>query len=254
MYKLYMFFCSIYFTTEFFLSVYNLSLVYSDSSTQFHWWSNTNIKPRIERLSECGLDCVDEVHCVRDAEEGQSSCTVIHKHSYSPADGLHREISLFVIVPEWVSGGTAVQTPGLIINSKPTLINPPLPADALIWHWYIHTKIISTPLQLPVTGSTHTLSTQYLPPLIKSVWMIRIQLDFVSVRNHSVALRQMEAFIYCVQIQREPMGIWWRQNIRIRNYDSVWSFHVAELFMFSVSSVSQYRLPDICANHNLHNL
>jgi len=21
-------------------------------------------KPRIERLSECGLDCVDEVHCV----------------------------------------------------------------------------------------------------------------------------------------------------------------------------------------------
>ncbi len=59
-----------------------------------------NSKPRIERLSECGLDCVDEAHCVRDAVEGQSSCSVIHKHSYSPADGLHREISLYVIVSE----------------------------------------------------------------------------------------------------------------------------------------------------------
>ncbi len=57
-------------------------------------------KPRIERLSECGLDCVDEAYCVRDAVEGQSSCTVIHKHSYSPNDGLHRETSLDVIVCE----------------------------------------------------------------------------------------------------------------------------------------------------------
>ncbi len=35
------------------------------------------------------------------------------------------------------------------------------------------------------------------------------------------------------------------KHIRIRNYESVWSFNVAELFMFSVSSVSQYRWPDI---------
>ncbi len=51
-------------------------------------------------LSECGLDCVDEAHCVRDAVEGQSSCSVIHKHSYSAADGLHMENSLYVIVSE----------------------------------------------------------------------------------------------------------------------------------------------------------
>ncbi len=66
-----------------------------------------NSKPRIEVLSECGLDCVDEAHCVRDAVEGQSSCTVIHKHSYSTADGLSRETSLYVIVYEWVSRGSA---------------------------------------------------------------------------------------------------------------------------------------------------
>ncbi|ROI79367.1 hypothetical protein DPX16_7255 [Anabarilius grahami] len=54
----------------------------------------------IERLSECGLDCVDEDHCVRDAVEGQSSCIVIHIHSYSTADGLYREFCLYVIVSE----------------------------------------------------------------------------------------------------------------------------------------------------------
>ncbi len=202
---------------------YNLSSVCSDSSTLSHWWSRTNQKPRIERLSECGLDCVDEDHCVRDADEGQSSCSVIHKHSYSPdiiiiiiiiiihsysaADGLHRETSLYVIVSEWVTGGRAAQTPGLIIRSKHTLITPSLPPDALIWHWYKH---ISTPLQLPVTASRYTLSTQHLRPIIKSVWMIRIRLICASVSNHSVSLRQTEAFIHCVQIQRELMGILWR--------------------------------------------
>ncbi len=59
-----------------------------------------NSKPSIKQLSECGLDCVDGAHCVRDAVEGQSSCTVIHKHSYSTADGLYRESSLYVIVSE----------------------------------------------------------------------------------------------------------------------------------------------------------
>ncbi len=199
---------------------YNLSSVCSDSSTLSHWWSRTNQKPRIERLSECGLDCVDEDHCVRDAEEGQSSCSVIHKHSYSAdiiiiiikhsysaADGLHRETSLYIIVSEWVTGARADQTPGLIIISKQTLITVSLLPDALIWHWYKH---ISTPLQLPVTASTHTLSTQHLMIIIKSVWMIRIRLICVSVSNHSVSLRQTEAFIHCVQIQRELIGIWWR--------------------------------------------
>ncbi len=57
-----------------------------------------NIKPRIERLSERGLDCVDEAHCVRDTVEGQSSCTVIHINSYYTTDGLYREINIFLIV------------------------------------------------------------------------------------------------------------------------------------------------------------
>ncbi len=76
-----------------------------------------------------------------------------------------------------------------------TLISP---------HFHLHST------QSPVTASTHTLSTQHLPPLIKSVWMIRIQLICVSVSSCSVSLRQTEEFIHCVQIQSQKPAIWWR--------------------------------------------
>ncbi len=187
--------------------------------TQFDNWVIINPKPRIEMLSECGLDSVNEGHCVRDTVEGQSSCTVIHIHSYSRG-GDSREFSPFIIVPEWAAGVRAVQTPGLIIMSKLTcviivivvviiIITLSLPADALIWHWYIH---LTTPLHLPVTVSTHSLFTQCLLHSIKSVWVIRIPLFFRSVFNHSVPLRQTEVFMYRVWIHCELEEIWWRQN------------------------------------------
>ncbi len=49
-------------------------------------------------MSECGLDSVDEGHCVRDAVEGQNPCSVIHIHSYSRGAGEYREFRFFVIV------------------------------------------------------------------------------------------------------------------------------------------------------------
>ncbi len=59
-----------------------------------------------------------------------------------------------------------------------------------------------------VSGDCNVLSsTQHLTPLIKSVWMIRIQLLCAGVSDHSVALRQTEMFIHCVPIQSELMGI-----------------------------------------------
>ncbi len=177
--------------------------------TQFQW--SINSKPRIERLSECGVDSVNEGHCVRDAVEGQSSCTVIHIHSYSRGDGDLRKLSLCVVVTEWVfavTGRKAIQTPGLIIISKCTFITPSHPADALIWHWYTHSS--PTPLNLPVTASKHTLSTQHLSQTIKSVWMIRIWLVRVSFSNHSVLLSQTEVFMHCDFIQCEPTEIWKR--------------------------------------------
>jgi len=41
----------------------------------------THTKSSIERLSECGLDSVEEGHGFRDAEEGQNTCSVIQVHS-----------------------------------------------------------------------------------------------------------------------------------------------------------------------------
>ena len=43
------------------------------------------IKPKssTERLSECGLDSVEESHGFRDAVEGQNTCCVIQVHSNS---------------------------------------------------------------------------------------------------------------------------------------------------------------------------
>ena len=70
----------------------------NDGNTTTHWpWNDFSlseltelsrasiikIKSSIERLSECGLDSVEESHGVRDAVEGQNTCTVIQVHSNS---------------------------------------------------------------------------------------------------------------------------------------------------------------------------
>ena len=103
-----------------------------------------NLKPRIEGLSECGLDSVQEGHGVRDAVEGLS-CPVIQVHSYS--GGGNRDLSYLIIVPERVTGRSAEQTPGLLIKSQ--VIIRSFPADLFIRHCYIN--LTQPPLSLPVT-------------------------------------------------------------------------------------------------------
>uniref|UniRef100_A0A0E9Y1P3 Uncharacterized protein n=1 Tax=Anguilla anguilla TaxID=7936 RepID=A0A0E9Y1P3_ANGAN len=116
---------------------FSLTLITSDlpsassQITQFYRGSKRNPKPRIEGLSECGLDSVQEGHCVRDAVEGQSSCSVIQVHSYSGGAG-NRDFSAHSIVLESVTSGSAAQTPGLLITSQTTVITPPFPADLFI--------------------------------------------------------------------------------------------------------------------------
>ena len=68
-----------------------------------HLSSASMIKPKssIERLSESGLGSVEESHGVRDAVEGQNTCTVIQVHSNSVAlrtwDG-----SVDIVVPKFI--------------------------------------------------------------------------------------------------------------------------------------------------------
>ncbi len=92
-------------------------------------------KPRIERISECGL-CVDTIHCVRDAVEGQSSCTVINIQSYSPAAGENREFSYCTALhtPLMISG-----TPVERVNSFKYLgVNI---SEDLTWTTHIQTQV-----------------------------------------------------------------------------------------------------------------
>lgn len=63
--------------------------------------------------------------------KGQSSCPVVHVHSYSGGAG-DRDIRHVLIVPESVNEWVAVQTPELIIPSKITLIFLSIPADAFV--------------------------------------------------------------------------------------------------------------------------
>lgn len=107
-------------------------------------------------MSECGLDSVDEAHCcVRDAEEGQNSCSVINIHSYSGGDGRCRELSLFVNVPEYVTGLRAEQSPGLIITSKSTCSPVSIPADALIRDGHTHSIQALIPTQFHSLNSSN---------------------------------------------------------------------------------------------------
>ena len=94
-----------------------------------------NTKHRIEGLSECGVERVQVGECVRgDAVEGQSACWPVQVHSYSPgAGGGGGYGSAFIIVPGRVNV-IKLQTPGLVIMSRPAVIILPFPLDAFICH------------------------------------------------------------------------------------------------------------------------
>ena len=130
--------------------------------------------------------------CVRGGSiEGQSAGWPVQIHSYSVgAGGVDVYGSVIIIVTGNVTVVIAEQTPGLVIKSKPTFLNPSSPADSFICHSYISPS--STPLYLPVTAPSQTLSTQHLGPVLKSIWVIRIRLFLSPTCPLSVLLRQRE--------------------------------------------------------------
>src|SRR4029434_6491115 len=112
-----------------------------------------NHEPRIEGLSECGVERVEVCECVRgDAVEGQSAGWPVQVHSYSSgAGGGDRYDSVFIIVPGRVTVRRAFQTPGLVITSQCALITLPFPLDAFIRHRYMS----PTPTPLSPTPTLH---------------------------------------------------------------------------------------------------
>src|SRR4029434_4751733 len=96
---------------------------------QGHKGARINPKPRIEGLSECGVERVQVGECVRgDAVEGQSAGRPVQVHSYcAGAGGGVRYVSAYIIVPDIVTVRRAVQTPGLVIISKTAVITLSFP-------------------------------------------------------------------------------------------------------------------------------
>ena len=156
------------------------------------------MNPWIEGLSECGGECDQVGQCVRGGSiEGQSAGWPVQIHSYSVgAGGGDVYVSGIIIVPGNVTVVRAVQTPGLVIPSKITALNPSSPSDSFICHSYISPS--PTPLYLPVTAPSQTLSTQHLSTVLKSLWVIRIRLLLCPTCHLSVLLRQREESVYCV--------------------------------------------------------
>ena len=165
------------------------------------------MKPWIEGLSECGVECVQVGQCVRgDSVEGQSVGWPVQIHSYSVgAGGGDVYSSEVIIVPGRVTVVRAAQTPGLVIVSKPTVITPFSPADSFTCHSYI--SLSPTPLYLPVTAPSQILSTQHLSTVLKSLWVIRIRMVLSHMCHLFVPLRQKAVSEYCVWVQCEITGI-----------------------------------------------
>ena len=172
-----------------------------------------NPNPWIEGLSECGGECVQVGQCVRGGSiEGQSSSWPVQIHSYYVgAGGADVYGSEIIIVTCRVTVVRAEQTPGLVIVSKPTVLNPSSfsPVDSFICHSYISPSPnpVPTPLYLPVTAPSQTLSTQHLSTVLKSLWVIRIRLLLSPPCHLSVLLRQREESVYCVWVQCEITDI-----------------------------------------------
>ena len=98
-----------------------------------------------------------------------------------------------------------MKTPGLVVPSKPAVTTPSSPCDSSVCHSYSN---LSSPLYLPVTAASQTLSTQNLGPGAKSLWVVRISLTLSNHLHLPVVLRQKETSVGCVWVQCESTGIW----------------------------------------------
>jgi len=185
--------------------------------TQRHWGTNIEPKPRVEvLLGGCELEGVDVCQCVwgpssmwGHSVEGQSASRPVHIHSYSVrARGGETYDCTTIVVPGIVTIISTIKFPGLVVPSKPAVSTLSSPWDSSVCHSYINT---SSPLYLPVTAASQTLSTQHLEQGVKPLWVIRIRLLLSNPRHLSVVLRQREFSVGCVWVQCEFTGIW-REN------------------------------------------
>ena len=192
------------------------------------WGSQTpNPECREELLlGEGGMEGVDVCQCVwgpsstwGHSVKGESASRPVHIHSYSViASGAERYVCFYIVLPDSVTIIKTIETPGLVVPSKPAVITLSFPCDSSVCHSYINT---SFPLYLPVTAASQILSSQHLEPGVKSLWVIRILFNLCCL---SVVLRQRESCVGCVWVQCEFTGIWGENKTLLPSFSVERSF------------------------------
>lgn len=178
---------------------------------QFNEDSETHkLKAKIEGLSECGLDSMEQGHCVRDAVETQTSCPVIQVYSY-PRGGWSGYSSGHVIVPDGTTFSGTEQTPGLVIASKVGVIALSSPGHLFIRH--SHVDATPAPLGFPVAAPWQGLSTKHLAPVIKPLWVLQAGVVPGPHCHHLVLLRHTQVPVGCPGVQCELTGIYEERRV-----------------------------------------
>lgn len=156
---------------------------------------------------------MNESFCVvRHQVEGQSAGRPVQKQSqslWSDQKGLDVNVrDPYIGFLKVVSEGVTLHRGDAETPASVTTVNfcvpVSLPRQALICNTNIHKRF---PVHLPVAAPSQSLSTQHLTGLVKSLWMIRIRLLFMSVAHVLVALRQKQLFIHSVGVECEITGI-----------------------------------------------
>ena len=153
--------------------------------------------------------------CVRgDSVEGQSASRIVQIHCHPVGVKVRVRVRVrggmegspsFIVIDSKIIG--ALQTPGLIISSKPALSFVSFCYDSFVRHRYINH---SSPLDLPVTATGQTISAQQLLPAVKPLWVIRVRLLHFHCCHLPVVVGQFEESVYCVCVHYEFTGPWWR--------------------------------------------
>lgn len=154
-------------------------------------------KPGMESFSECGAEGVQVDQCVGgDSVEGQGAGRAVYIYCHSFGGRGDRENFFSVFVPDRVTSVRALQTPGLMVSSKPTG-SIVLPSDAPVSNTDGNPPC---PLNLPIAASCQSRPTEQLNAA-KSLRMIRVRLPLLHRGHLSFVVRQFEVRVCCVWIQ-----------------------------------------------------
>lgn len=140
-------------------------------------------KAGVQGLGEGGVDPVEEGHRgvggggVADAVEGQHPRWRVQVHAH-PRGARPRQFGLHRVVPEDVSGWSADEAPGLVVEAEQALVPQAFPADALVGHHGLHATL-AHPLELPVGFAAQRLAAEHLRPVVKALGVLRQRLVLI---------------------------------------------------------------------------